>query len=332
MFGAAQSIPDVLLEYRRALDVLDGLDIATANTRLSRYIPILEGIMANGVRRLADDDLHRAIATLLEVSDIVSIANLDRALLAEPSVLAKLRTIRGGRDYPHDYEPGRQDAARDNAFEFSAAAHLQEYDKFAGFSRTNGDLLAFDSEGAVRPVECKRATTPGAAQSLLRTGINQLEVQIHEHNALPGFVLMDMTPAIRATADLVQADSEQGMLVTANRALREFIIANRRVLQHGRGFPPSCLGVLLRLTVIGFIGETYNLRSATTWHAIDLQRENSAEGASFRAFANGLSRFGVREYEEPSPLLQAIISAHFRPLQEFLDATFEQRRAFPFEE
>jgi hypothetical protein len=306
-------ITDVLARYDVALALLKAHGVKTPNTRLDRYRRILESLADVDTKALIRQGRFRQLAhTLYEVSDILDIASLDARLYQDNAeALKKLRSISSGRDFEQDYKPGEHDAARDSAFEFSAAAHVASFGALAGFSRTNGDILLRDGE-CTRPVECKRLTSLQGLNGQLDKAVRQIRTQYSGHGMPAGFILMDVTSAVRALDRLTHTESEEEHLRAVDKLLTETVLKSRPVFQKGNRRPAEVLGLSVRLSVVGPSGTLGNVRRATSWQFIDFQEKNSPESMVFRSVAASLSVGGLIDHHdwEPSSLREAIDSIH----------------------
>lgn len=281
---------EFLQQYDAAIVWLNSHGVRTQSTRLAAYRKILERAVQAEARGVLDHQQRpELLNAIIEASEIIEIAEIDRAYLDDPDVLDKLRRISGG---PETMAPQRPDQARDYSFEFHTAAVLQKQGEFGGFSRHGGDLTVAAEQ---YPAECKRVSSLDSLRNRLRDGKEKLGRLMQDENPA-GVIAIDLTRPIRMANGLISADSEDQFVQAAERRLTaylaEHVMTERNI---GSLACPPVLGVIVRCLSAGTVGENANVRRSVVWQACSVHADGSAEDALFRRVAGGFGSGELRE-------------------------------------
>lgn len=290
-------------KYEAALELFEQAGIRLAPTRLQAYrrtLADLASMDVSEVERIGRYD--ELIQTLFEVSDIVDIARLPREHLASPVGRQKLETVATGRRFAIDYAQGEHDAARDTAFELSAAAYLHSTGVFAGLSTNGGDILV--RHGAcIRPAECKRLTTPNATNDQMRSIYRRLKREVKDFGLPAGIGMIDATMATRAPENVLREKTDYRIRRRGDQLFKSFVLEHRSVLQHDTRIDPAVLGIAVRMSFVAISGRSSNLRRYQTWHFLHSRKDDTPEGAVFFDLVESLGTGRVVRHQDPIPPL-----------------------------
>jgi len=287
-------LSDFLRQYDSALDWLNRHGVRTHNTRLDIYRRVIgNAVQEEAQGRVEHQQQPQFFNAVVEASEIIDIAQLDDAHLADQEVHRKLKSISGGGE---EMAAEGFDEARDNAFEFHTAAVLQAQGQFGGFSQLNGDLTI----GSERyPAECKRVSSWNSLKNRLRDAREQLKVLV-EKGSEPGVIVIDLTRPIRAAHGQIVASTDDQLGDEAERRLAAYLKEHVMTEENVEMLTcPSVLGVIAKCRSAGVVGDSSNIRRSVEWQACSLHDDDSEENQLFRriatAFGPGELRQGSRE-------------------------------------
>lgn len=270
------TLDDLVEEYSKALARLESWGVRVRGTRLDAYLKRLQRAAS---RELAGEETHQADDgfrnALIEASDIIDLARLDRELLADDHVLEKLRHVSDRREFAEDEG---HDAARDYAFEFACAGELHASGRFAGFSTGAGDVLVAPDRW---PVEVKRVSSLDRLRQRLRKARDQLQ-RGFEAGSPPGLIAVDLSRPIRRVHGHLAAESDHALVEATSRTLTAYIGEHLiGQLDPDDLARPGVLGIMVRYVSVGTAGAASSVRRSTTWQMVCLHPDGSPENDLF---------------------------------------------------
>ena len=292
--------------YDQALDSLAARRVKIENTRLSRYQLTLGELHSKDASEIKKSGrLPEFVKCLLEATDVIEAASVNPSYFTDQDSRSKLCEISKGPDYPPIGDQQAKDKARDSQFELVSAAFLQQRSCFAGFSRLGGDILLRHGR-CIRPVECKRLSSPQALNGRVREICNRLESD-YEKSMPAGVGLIDVSRAALSTDRIVSTRDDDQLIAVADGRLNAFILQHQDVLQKRARIDNAVLGFFLRLVVTGISGRADNIRKATAWqfvnHNPDYDLDHVCNAALFDDLVAGLDKRPVVILDEPIPPL-----------------------------
>ncbi|MEA9585861.1 hypothetical protein VC279_05985 [Xanthomonas sp. WHRI 10064A] len=300
---------EFLEEYRHALKWLRGRDVRVDATRLATYLALIEAAQR------AEVDGHQPVRhtpelmnALIEAAEVIDIASLNIGYLTNTDATAKLLTISGG---PEFMGQNGFDRTRDNAFELSTAAVLQEQDAFGGFSTTGGDLTIAPE---LNPAECKRISSLQRLRDRLRDAREQLRAQV-VGGSPAGVIVIDVTRPVTHGHGYIEAPDDDAFMLLAEQRLSAYLRARVMTPEIIRTVDyPEVLGLIARCRSAGTSGSPYNIRRCVVWQACSIHPGGSERDTQFREIAK---YFGPGELREGSrqDLIRAAARVRVPPLR-----------------
>lgn len=268
----AHDLESFFNRYVSALNDLRMLGLRVDNGRLLTYRRRLESALAQELRspelQFEHQREHRFLNTLLEATEIISIAGLDPSLLCNHDVLTKLRKLGSG---PEILDPKKDDPARNYAFEFSAAALASAHGKLVGFMA--GDL---EVGPPPCPIECKRISSLKRLRSNLADARDQLVA-----GGRPGLIAIDLSAPIRHEQGIVvHCESESAQRLRVDQELEAYLGRHLDEETIRAAIDPTVLGVVFRHVIVGSVGPQHQIRTSRTWQVLTIH-ENEALDEQF---------------------------------------------------
>ena len=256
-----QALSEFRKDYADALSWLRQLKVRTLNTRLSRYLSIMDDAIAREAKGATEHQESPDFASMLvEASEIIQIAALDSLMLTDHDPLTKLRQIPRGPDVIR--ETG-EDPGRDYAFEFCTASEANRNGVSVRFGTDGGDVLLTNEQ---YPIECKRISSLRRIEQRVREGRDQLIDHVGK-GGRPGLVALDLSRPIRLAQGPIRASDDNAMMLQAEQQLNAYL--HHHVHQNGLVYEAavdrSVLGILFRFVAFGTVGKASNVRRSTVW-------------------------------------------------------------------
>lgn len=260
--------------YRQALTKLAARGVQTANGRLLLYRRVLEAALACEQRDPEAAHPHQErpefFNALLEANEMISIARLDDAYIADHHVRTKYRSLGRGTEL---MDPTKDDPARNYAFEFATAALAAENNNLLGFRA--GDV---EVGPPACPIECKRVSSLVRLGDNLATARDQLVA-----SGRAGIIAIDLTTPIRHQQGLVvHSENESAQRHRVDQELAAYLDHHWR--NHiERAIHPAVLGVVFRHVVVGSVGAPNQIGTARTWQLCCVHDDNDSLNDQFLA-------------------------------------------------
>jgi len=260
-------------QYSRALDWLRARGVRVDNTRLFRYLTIMNKAIA---REATGDEAHQEspefAGVLVEASEIVQISTLDPMFFeGREDVLTNLRRINAGPDLVSDEG---EDFGRNYAFEFSTAAILHQRNALGGFANGDLDLLFRDGN---HPLECKRISSLRRLEQRVREARNQLNSHV-DAGGPPGIIAIDLSRPIRLAQGAIVAADDVAFNHVADLHARAYMMSHvvaPLIIPAAQGH--GVLGLLVRYVAYGTAGGAGNVRRSIVWSLCHIHDDQSEE-------------------------------------------------------
>lgn len=299
-------IDQIRARYDEALASLEARGARIEGTRLAKYRKTLRELArANAQQVKRRGRLPEYVKCVLEISDVIDAAEVNPSYFTDADSRRKLRDISKGVAYLAPGNLHTPDPARDSQFELISAAFLEQRGRFAGFSKVGGDVLLSHGR-CVRPVECKRLSSPSSLEARVREICDRLERE-YALGLPAGVGFIDVTRASQSAARILSTPSDDRLIELGTSTLNKFILENRAILQKESRIDVAVLGFFLRLVVTGIAGSPHNLRKAAIWQFVNHNRESTGEAEVFMDLVAALDdRPILVERERTPPLHMAI--------------------------
>lgn len=300
---------EFLEDYKHALEWLHVQQVRVSGTRLSVYLALIEAAQQAETQGHKEERQTPALMNaLIEAAEIIDIAKLDSDHLQNADAVAKLLTISDGSEFMGQ---NGFDRARDNAFEFSTAAVLQQQDAFGGFSTSGGDLtIAPDLD----PAECKRISSFRSLRNRLKGARDQLRRQVAQGNPA-GVIVIDVTRPVTHAHGYIKAKDDDAFILLAEQRLSAYLRANVMTPENIRTIEhPEVLGMIVRCRSAGTSAVPTNIRRSVVWQACSIHPDGSANDTRFRELARNFGPGDLREGTQQD-LMRASARVQVPPLR-----------------
>lgn len=288
---------------------MNQLGVRAAGSRIEEYRRIISresGRCTEDTIRAGEYD--KLVWSLQESSDLIDLLDLDKSILQQPDILEKLHALKKGHAFLVDRKLANNDRGRDNAVEFTVAAHLTRQGKFHGFSKLGGDLLMADFS-CIRPIECKRLSSIGALRTSLRLARNRLRRDYRSYPA--GLSVIDITLPCFPPGQRLFGKDEEDLRRNAAKKVNEFMLREGEPFFAKEGFHRADfqLGIVVRAVAVGVAGSESHLRQMPIWSYVETKPKGAPDWFLFRELLEGFSPGDVVDSEEIYPFPRSLAYA-----------------------